>query len=101
MSLNLLAHCGADYVDRNALTGVVLPAGTRSHQPVGHDYFVDLIEDKLNDLGLHVRDQAFALTKDGANMFGMMELAEIAEKAVQDDSRNHYRSRYELLLANA
>jgi hypothetical protein len=32
--------------------------------------------------------------------FGMMELIEIAEKAVQDDSGNFYRSRYELLLAN-
>ncbi len=32
--------------------------------------------------------------------FGMMELTEIAEKAVQDDSGNFPRSRYELLLAN-
>jgi hypothetical protein len=32
--------------------------------------------------------------------FGMTEIAEIAEKAVQDDSGGYYRSRYELLLAN-
>jgi hypothetical protein len=32
--------------------------------------------------------------------FGMMELAEIVEQAVQDDSGNLRRSRYELLLAN-
>ncbi len=42
--------------------------------------------------------RAWAAGMDGT--FGMMVLAEIAEKAVQDDSGNHYRARYELLLAN-
>ena len=42
--------------------------------------------------------RAWAAGMDGT--FGMMELAEIAEKAVQDDSGNFPRSRYELLLAN-
>jgi hypothetical protein len=32
--------------------------------------------------------------------FGLVEIAEIAVKAVEDDSGNVYRSRYELLLAN-
>jgi hypothetical protein len=32
--------------------------------------------------------------------FGLKELTEVAEKAVQDDSGNFPRSRYELLLAN-
>ncbi len=42
--------------------------------------------------------RAWAPGMDGT--FGMMELAEIAEKAVQDDSGNFPRSQYELLLAN-
>ncbi len=42
--------------------------------------------------------RAFAADQD--DTFGLMEVAEIAEKAVQDDSGNVYRSRYELLLAN-
>ncbi len=42
--------------------------------------------------------RAWAAGMDGT--FGLMELAEIAEKAVQDDSGGYYRSRYELLLAN-
>ena len=42
--------------------------------------------------------RAFAADQD--DTFGMMEIAEIAEKAVEDDSGNHYRSQYELLLAN-
>ncbi len=74
MSLNLIAHCGAQHVNREALTGVVLPAATKSHVPVGHDYYVDLIEDQSNAVGLRVKDSAFALTNDGANMFGMFEI---------------------------
>ena len=43
--------------------------------------------------------RAWAADIDGA--FGQrMEIAEIVEKAAQDDSGNYYRSRYELLLAN-
>ncbi len=41
--------------------------------------------------------RAFAADQD--DTFGMMEISEIAEKAVEDDSGNYYRSLYELLLA--
>ncbi len=41
-----------------------------------------------------------AWAADQDDTFGLMEIAEIAEKAVQDDSGGYYRSRYELLLAN-
>ncbi len=41
-----------------------------------------------------------AWAADLNNTFGQIELAEIAEKAVQDDSGTLRRSRYELLLAN-
>ncbi len=41
-----------------------------------------------------------AWAADQDDTFGLMEIAEIAEKAVQDDSGNFPRSRYELLLAN-
>ncbi len=42
--------------------------------------------------------RAWAAVQD--DTFGNLELAEIAEQAVQDDSGNFPRSRYELLLAN-
>ncbi len=32
--------------------------------------------------------------------FGIKDIADVADKAAQGDSGNHYRSRYELLLAN-
>ena len=41
-----------------------------------------------------------AWVADQGRLFGGMEIAEIADKAAQGDSGNHYRSRYDLLLAN-
>jgi len=73
-NLNLIAHCGANYVERNVLSGMVLPPKTETFVPIGHDYFVDLVEDRLNEKGLKVASTAFALGHEGANMFGMMEV---------------------------
>ena len=73
-NLNLMLHCGASAVERNALSGVVLPAQTKSFTPIGHDYLVDLVQDRLEDRGLRVVSEAHGLTKDGANYFGMLEV---------------------------
>jgi len=75
MSLNLVLHAGARPVERNALSGVVLPPQTKSYQPVNHDYFVDLVQDKLAERGLHVVGEAHGLSRDGGNYFGMFEIA--------------------------
>jgi hypothetical protein len=73
-NLNLILHCGAAAASRSALGQVALPASTRSFQPVNHDYFVDLVQDRLEDRGLRVQSEAHGLTKDGANYFGMFEV---------------------------
>lgn len=72
--VNLMAHCGANYVDRNGLSKPQLPAATESYTPIGHDYFVDLVEDRLNDKGLRIVNEGYALGNDGANMFGVLEV---------------------------
>jgi hypothetical protein len=41
-----------------------------------------------------------AWAAEADDTFGMKEVAEVAEGALQDDSGNVFRSRYELLLAN-
>jgi hypothetical protein len=53
-NVNLIAHCGANYVDRLGLGKPTLPVATESYTPIGHDYFVDLVEDRLNDKGLKI-----------------------------------------------
>ena len=42
--VNLMAHCGANYVDRTELGKPTLPPVTKTFTPIGHDYFVDLVE---------------------------------------------------------
>ncbi len=87
-NLNLIAHCGANYVDRRDLGRSQVPPCTETHTPIAHDYFVDLVEDRLNAQGLRVVDSAFALSSASvpavsgkgktkiadANMFGVMQI---------------------------
>jgi hypothetical protein len=84
MGLNLIAHCGAQQVERNALEGVVLPPATKSHTPIAHDYFVDLIQDRLGSANMQVVNEAFALGRKGADMFGMFEISSYADQDYTD-----------------
>ncbi len=70
----LMLHCGANEVERKALTGIVLPPATDTYMPVGHDTIVDLAQDKLNEMGFHFGNEAHSLTHDGARYFGLIEL---------------------------
>lgn len=72
--LGLITHCGAQRVERAELGKVTLPAATDTHLPIPHDYLADLIEDRLNENGLHVVQSEFALGRKGADMFGIMEV---------------------------
>ena len=72
--LGLTGLCGAGKVERSALSGVILPAQTETHTPIAHDYFADLVEDRLNEAGLKVVDTGFILARGGADMFGIMEV---------------------------
>jgi hypothetical protein len=69
-----MLHCGANEVERKALTGIVLPPATDTYMPIGHDTVVDLAEDRLAQAGFRFGAQAHALTHDGARYFGLVEL---------------------------
>jgi hypothetical protein len=73
-SPNLMLHCGATEVARNDLQLVELPEYTRTYCPIGHDTFVDLVEDKLQEVGFRFGTQAHSLTKQGNRYFGLVEL---------------------------
>jgi hypothetical protein len=73
-SPNLMLHCGATEVARTDLNLVELPETTRTYCPIGHDTFVDLVEDKLSDVGFRFGTQAHSLTKAGNRYFGLVEL---------------------------
>ena len=71
---NLMLHCGASSVDRAQLSHVVMPETTRTYCPVGHDTFLDLVEDKMNEVGFRFGNEAHGLTKDGDRYFGLINL---------------------------
>ena len=72
--LGLRGLCGQNHVERNALSGVLLPAQTETHTPIAHDYLADLIQDRLNESGLKVVNEGFVLARGGADMFGLFEV---------------------------
>ena len=39
--LGLTGLCGQNHVERDALSGVILPAQTKTHTPIAHDYLAD------------------------------------------------------------
>ena len=71
---NLMLHCGADRVEREALSGIVLPPATDTYMPVGHDTVVDLTLERLLEAGFRVGNEAHALTHDSKRYFGLFEL---------------------------
>jgi len=72
--MSLIMHMGAQAVERKELSQAVLPVATETHQPISHDYFVNLVQDKLEDVGLRVVEEAHGLQKKGQNYFGMFKL---------------------------
>lgn len=74
--MSLLMHMGTKAVERNVLSQVELPVATATHQPISHDYFVNLVQDNLENCGLRVVEEAHGLQHDGQNYFGMMKLAQ-------------------------
>lgn len=74
----LCLHAGAALVDREQVDAVVTPQPVKgAHKwwvPVPHANVIDAVENSLSYSGLSVADRAFALTKDGARLFGLLTL---------------------------
>ena len=70
----LCLHAGAELVDREAVDAVLTPQATETWTPVAHGLLVDSVENSLSGSGLAVVDRAFALTKGGDRLFGLLTL---------------------------
>jgi hypothetical protein len=81
----LMLHAGAERIERNLLAAIPLPAATSSYAPIGHDHFVNVVQDQLAAVGFHFTDEAYGVTKDGARFFGV---AELAYNGSSDNKRN-------------
>jgi hypothetical protein len=78
-SCNLILHCGADAVERDALKAVRLPLATESFQPISHLRLVEQVERALAASHLSIVNQAHALSHRGDRYFGLIQVNNGAE----------------------
>ena len=71
----LLSHVDTDLVTREQLALVETPDATRSFKPVPHIELVDTLEQVLQLNHIAIRKEQFALRRDGATLFGVLQLA--------------------------
>src|SRR5579862_1238763 len=70
----LLAHCGTDKIDRDALRLVPTPEGTESHHPLAHAQVIDALIESLAFRHISVVLDEYAVSQDGMKMFGILDL---------------------------
>ena len=69
-----LAAYKCDEVNRATLEGVVLPPVTKTYQPVGHGWLLDLLQDGIHNMGMRFGAEHHGLSHDGSRYFGLIEL---------------------------
>jgi hypothetical protein len=70
----LLTHCGAIRVPREALAAFAPPACTATWTPIKHSDLVDALHVALAQRGFQVRREQYAVQKQGALLFGTLDL---------------------------
>lgn len=71
----LVSHSGAVKATRKDLEAIAPPAATTTWKPVQHAELVSVLRDQLESRGLRIREEAYAVQRDGALLFGVLDLA--------------------------
>jgi len=71
MSGRLIAHCGAEYMDREGLKTLETPEPTESWTPIPHYNLVQALEGQLLARGITIVKEQFAVQK--AKLFGVID----------------------------
>lgn len=72
--VDLVLHCGARHVERNAVIEAPTPAASATWVPVPHHRLLEQVETTLVNSGMTVVNEAHALWNDGLRYFGLLEL---------------------------
>jgi hypothetical protein len=76
----MVLHCGAKLVDREQILNVpVSVPATDTYIPVSHGHVLELVENALSNSGLKVEQSAFALAREGARFFGLLQVRPVAD----------------------
>ncbi len=70
----LIAARGAQRVTRSELTQFVPPPKSPTWQPVSHSELIDTLHSELDHRGLRVKDEHYAVQKQGLQLFGTLDL---------------------------
>jgi hypothetical protein len=71
----LISHVDTDIVTRAQLMTTSAPEATTTFKPVAHYELVDMLDRVLSQHSIHIREERFALRRDGAVLFGVLALA--------------------------
>jgi Domain of unknown function (DUF932) len=71
MAGRLMAHCGAQYIDRKGLKNLAPPQPTDSWTPIAHYDLVQALEGQLKARGINIVKEQFAVQK--AKLFGVLD----------------------------
>tara|TARA_R110002073_G_scaffold50729_2_gene133982 strand:- start:968 stop:1768 length:801 start_codon:yes stop_codon:yes gene_type:complete len=74
LPMSLLLHAGAEPVEISALKEVALPNPTKSHVPVPHYRFLDMVKYALGAHGHEIESEEYGVTPDGMRFFGVLRL---------------------------
>lgn len=72
---NLVLHCGAAHVEPEQLERVRTPQAEGRWQPIGHAELAAQVRRGLANAGMKVLNEAHALNREGAQYFGLMQVA--------------------------
>lgn len=74
MESTLIAGVGTQRVDREFLSKLPIPEGTDTFQPIPHIRIVEALIETLGFRHIKVANDEYAVSHDGAKMFGLIEL---------------------------
>src|SRR2546423_2191682 len=70
----VVAGSGTHRVDREFLRALPVPVGTDTHRPISHIQIVEALVETLGFRHINITNDEYAVTPDGARMFGLLEL---------------------------
>ena len=70
---NLMLHSGCTMTERGQLTAFRPPTETKTYKPLAHDYAVDLVINKAEEVGYKVRQQEYGCSDTGEKLFGLIK----------------------------
>lgn len=71
----ILSHAQSNLITRADLQAIPAPQGTPTWKPIGHADLIQAIDRQLLVRGIRILDEKFAIQREGARLFGVLDLS--------------------------